>query len=84
MAIKVKPDKDGRIIINLYGKEIEVSEKEFDENGCATIKRFGETYELKLNKPAKKKATKPKKIEIQEESSEESLGIDYEEMPIKE
>ena len=83
MAIKVSPDEEGRITINLYGKEIEIPKEEFDKNGCATIKRFGETYELKLNKPSKKKkkATKAKKITVKPEPKTEE--IDYEEMPIK-
>jgi len=57
-TINVEP-KNGRVILNLYGKDIEVHESMFDENGVAILKCFGKIYEV--IKPVKKKRTYTRK-----------------------
>lgn len=64
MPIKVKPDKDGRVFVNLYGQEIEITD--FDKEGRAVLNRFGETYEFVLDQPKPKKKAKKEDIESEE------------------
>lgn len=76
--INVEPI-DGRIIINLYGKDLEIHESMFDENGVAILKRFGKTYEI--IKPVEKKKrtyTRKKNTEPVVENAVES-GLEGEE-----
>ena len=68
--INATPDKDGRCIVNLFGKDIEIHESMFDKDGVAELKKFGIIYEIK--KPIKKsrKTKKTEKVEIEIEESE--------------
>ena len=50
-VIKVTPNKDGRVIIKLYGKEIEI-DKSMVKRGRAVIHKFGEEYEVVIGKTA--------------------------------
>lgn len=50
-VIKVTPNEDGRVIIKLYGKEIEI-DKSMIKRGRAVIHKFGEEYEVVINKAA--------------------------------
>ena len=68
--INVEP-KDGRVIINLYGKDLELHESMFDENGVAILKRFGKTYEI-IKPVEKKKRTYTRKKKDEPEPIEES------------
>lgn len=57
--ITVSPDESGRYIVNLYGTNIEIDESMFIK-GKATIKQFGDEYEIvkvKENKKAKEPAS---------------------------
>ena len=66
--ITVSPDKDGRYIIHLYGKDIEIDESMFVD-GIATLKQFGDEYTIvKSNKKAKR-AKKEAEV-VTEENSE--------------
>ena len=47
--IKVTPDEDGRVTIKLYGKEIEI-DKSMVKRGRAVIHKFGEEYEVVINR----------------------------------
>jgi len=69
-TINVEP-KDGRVIINLYGKDLEIHESMFDENGVAILKRFGKTYEI-IKPVEKKKRTYTRKKKVEPEPIEES------------
>lgn len=58
--IEVKPDQDGRIIIELFGEKVEIDESMF-KDGVATIKKFGDEYEIvKAVEKAPEPETKPK------------------------
>lgn len=48
-VIKVTPNEDGRVIIKLYGKEIEI-DKSMIKRGRAVIHKFGEEYEVVISK----------------------------------
>ena len=70
--INVTPDEEGRTIIELYGKKLELHESMFNEDGLAELKKYGQTFYIQ--KPVKKKRTytrKPK-VEEPEESETES------------
>lgn len=54
-TIEVTPDKDGRIILDLYGQKIEVQDAQFKDN-VAIVKEFGDEY--KVIRKVAKKATK--------------------------
>ena len=78
-TINVEPNESGRVIIKLYGKEMEIDDSMFDENGQAEIKAFGKDYivecEAKKAKKTTKRATrKSKKVEetLEEEPAVES------------
>ena len=59
--IEVRPNEEGRIIIELYGEKIEIDESMF-KDGVATLKKFGDVYEIvavtERAKPEKKQSAK--------------------------
>lgn len=62
--IEVKPDQDGRIILELFGEKVEIDESMF-KDGVATIKKFGDEYEIvkaveKAAEPEEKPKAAPK------------------------
>ena len=69
--ITVSPDKDGRYIINLYGKDIEIDESMFVD-GIATLKQFGDEYTIVKANGKKAKKAKKEVEAATEESSEPS------------
>lgn len=50
-VIKVTPNEDDRVVIKLYGKEIEI-DKSMVKRGRAVIHKFGEEYEVVIGKTA--------------------------------
>ncbi len=66
--IKAKPNKDGKVIVTLYGKEFDVTKKD-------TLKAFGVTYEIqhKQVKANKAPVKKVKKINVEGSSTLEYL-----------
>ena len=78
--INVEPNEDGRIIINLYGADLEIDNEIFDEDGIYELKKFGKIYEI--HKPVeKKRSSRKKKEEVVEEepvTMEEVLSEDTE------
>lgn len=46
-VIKVKPNKDGKAIITLYGKEFDVTDRA-DEAGFGKLEAFGEVYRFEI------------------------------------
>lgn len=52
----------GRVILNLYGKDIEIDESMF-ENGVATLKKFGKIYEIQKKSRKKSNTTTEKREE---------------------
>ncbi len=77
--INATPDDDGRIVLELYGKKIEIDDTMFDEEGVATIKQFGQVYEV--HKPIEKKKQSRKKSAKKE--AEEETQSQYEEEKIE-
>jgi len=71
MPILIRPDKDGRFLVELYGHKIEL--KDFDAEGKATLTRFGETYEFQIeedclpskNQPKSRKKKQAKAAEVE-------------------
>ena len=59
IIIDATPDENGRIIIELYGKEFEIDDSMFDEEGVAVAKFFGQIYEI--HKPVAKTQTRKRK-----------------------
>lgn len=59
IIIDVTPDEDGRIILELYGKEIEIDDSMFDKDGVAIVKEFGSIYEL--HRPVSKTQSRKRK-----------------------
>lgn len=45
--IKIKPNKDGKSIITLYGKEFDVT-NQADEAGFGKLEAFGEVYQFQI------------------------------------
>lgn len=45
--IKVKPNKDGKVIIKLYGKEFDVTNRA-DSAGLGKLEAFGEVYQFEI------------------------------------
>lgn len=45
--IRVKPNKDGKAIITLYGKEFDVTDQA-DEAGFGKLEAFGEVYQFEI------------------------------------
>lgn len=72
--IKANTNKDGKVIVKLYGAEIDVTDKVKD--GVAKFRKFGADYEVQV-KPAKKIKVKA------EEAKAEPVDVDYIETPIK-
>ncbi|MDL2235440.1 hypothetical protein LJC07_04700 [Christensenellaceae bacterium OttesenSCG-928-L17] len=64
-TIKAKPNKDGRIEIELYGKKFDVTE--MIKDGKATIEAFGQKYDVELEAP---KTRKTKSQQRREKASE--------------
>lgn len=67
IIIDVTPDEDGRIILELYGKEIEIDDSMFDKDGVAIVKQFGSVYEL--HRPVTKTQSRKRKV-TQKEAEE--------------
>ena len=59
ITINATPNEDGRIILEFYGKEVEIDDSMFDENGVAEIKQFGQVYEV--HRPESKTQTRKRK-----------------------
>lgn len=59
--IEVRPNEEGRIIIELYGEKIEIDKSMF-KDGVATLKKFGDECEIVVAadsvKPEKKQSAK--------------------------
>ena len=83
IIIDATPNEDGRIIIELYGKEFEIDDTMFDEDGVALAKFFGQNYEI--HKPVaktqarKRKATKKEAEPEVEETPGEADEVEQEE-----
>lgn len=45
--IKIKPNKDGKAIVILYGKEFDVTDKA-DVAGFGKLEAFGEVYQFEI------------------------------------
>lgn len=45
--IRVKPNKDGKAVITLYGKEFDVTDQA-DETGFGKLEAFGEVYQFEI------------------------------------
>lgn len=76
IIIDATPNEDGRIVIELYGKEFEIDDTMFDENGVALAKFFGQNYEIhkpvaKTQARKRKTAKKEAEPEFEEEINEE-------------
>ena len=77
--LNVTPDEEGRVILNLFGKDIEVDESLFDENGHAEFVKFGKIYEV--NKPVSKtRRRKAKVVEVEEAIVDESPAEEPDEL----
>ncbi len=50
--IKVKPNKDGRLVANLYGKDHDVTELA-GKDGKGEFKAFGQTYQFEVETKSK-------------------------------
>ena len=64
ITIKIKPNKDGRAIVTLYGSEIDCTE--LTEDGVAKFHKFGKDYEVTVASTAKKSTKKKKVAKAQE------------------
>ena len=73
--ITVSPDKDGRYIIKLYGKDIEIDESMFVD-GTATLKQFGDEYVIVKAKAKKAKKEAEKVAEENSEATEEEANTE--------
>ena len=77
--IKAKANEEGKVIIRLYGQDIDVTSKIKD--GKAEITLYGQEYEILAN-IGTKKAT-PKKIKVTGKSKAEKPEIKFIKLPIK-
>jgi len=70
--IKATPNKDGRVIVKLYGKDHDVTE--LVDNGVAILKAFGKkfTIEVKNKRASKTTQSEPEPEEQPVEENEES------------
>ena len=68
IIIDATPDENGRIIIELYGKEFEIDDSMFDGDGVALAKFFGQNYEI--HRPATKTQARKRKAAKKEEEVE--------------
>ena len=79
--IKAKANEEGKVIIRLYGQDIDVTSKIKD--GKAEVKLFGQEYEILANTGDKKKSSAPKKIKVTGKSKAEKPEIKFIKLPIK-
>lgn len=77
--IKAKENEEGKVIVRLYGQDIDVTSKIKD--GKAEITLYGQEYEILANTGAKK--TAPKKIKVAGKSKAEKPEIKFIKLPIK-
>lgn len=77
IIIDATPDENGRIIIELYGKEFEIDDSMFDGDGVALAKFFGQNYEI--HRPATKTQARKRKAAKKEEEVEAEKPDDEEE-----
>ena len=68
--INATPNEDGRIILELYGQEIEIDDSMFNAKGVAIIKKFGQEYEI--HKPVPKTRKKVAEVAAKEETPTET------------
>lgn len=82
--INATPNEDGRIILELYGQEIEIDDSMFNAKGVAIIKKFGQEYEI--HKPVSKTRKKVAEVAAKEETptEEESEKTEEAETPKEE
>ncbi len=72
--IKAKPNKDGKVIVKLFGQEYDVTKKLKD--GVVTLNLYGTDYEIRCSTE--------KKIKVKQAKSEvEEVEIGYVESPKK-
>lgn len=64
--INATPNEDGRIILELYGQEIEIDDSMFNAKGVAIIKKFGQEYEI--HKPVSKTRKRVAEVAAKEET----------------
>lgn len=79
--IKAKENEEGKVIVRLYGQDIDVTSKIKD--GKAEITLYGQEYEILANTGDKKKASAPKKIKVTGKSKTEKPEIKFIKLPIK-
>lgn len=88
--IDTAPNEEGRVIINLYGQDIEIDSSMFDKEGHAELKKFAKIYDIYIpvnkKRSSKKEEVKPEVIEEPEaaEEIEESESIEEELKEIEE
>lgn len=70
--INVTPDESGRVIIELYGKKIEIHDSMFDAKGVAKIKQFGQDYEV--HKPISK--TQERKEAVMKKTTKKTQKVE--------
>lgn len=58
-VIRTQENKNHQVIINLYGKDIDVTDK-INKNGVAKLHMFGKDFEIRVDR--KKNADKDKAI----------------------
>ena len=80
-VIKVTPNEDGRVIIKLYGKEIEI-DKSMVKRGRAVIHKFGEEYEVVIGKAATSDAETNETVS--DETAQSAGGGQSAESPVEE
>ncbi|MDO4979166.1 MAG: hypothetical protein Q4E47_03380 [Candidatus Saccharibacteria bacterium] len=59
--IKTKPNEDGRVVVRLFGQDIDVTGKV--KKGMATVTMYGTTYEIHALQPKAVKST-TKKVKV--------------------
>jgi hypothetical protein len=69
--IKITPDKNGRAIATLYGKDFDLTEMA-DESGKGTFKAFSKEYEFQI---VSRSTSKRKAIAVKDESVEEKIEV---------
>ena len=82
--IKVNENENGKVIIRLYGQEHDITSRIKD--GKAEVRLYGQDYEVVVanKKPkAKQTAKKSKKIEVEDKSEIEKVGLKFIKTPIK-
>lgn len=70
--INATPDENGRIILEFYGKEVEIDDSMFDKDGVAIVKQFGQVYEV--HKPVSKTQSRKRKVAKKEEPEVEPVA----------